>query len=242
MIINGIDLKEKYGAKILIGQQTIKERTIITYTDWLDEAPTPTSTKAPKATFFDVTVEFIVFGSSKTDAEKTASNVIADCLRGEIQLDNVDLTLRGELKEASKEFVNRWSYSLSLTFQAWDKEDSEKSTTLAGNGTVHVDGNMQVPCIIEISAAGNVSEFTISGASRDPVTGDLEDITVKNITANKKVIIDGETCTVTEDGTNKYPDVDMWEFPTLMPGDNSIAFKSSSLPCTVTFKYKPRYV
>ena len=65
---------------------------------------------------------------------------------------------------------------------------------------------------------------------------------IKNLSAGKTVIIGGEACTVTEDGANKYADTEMWEFPTLLPGENALTFTSSSVPCDVTIKYKPRYI
>ena len=121
MKVNGIDLKEKYGAKILLGQQTIKERSITNFTDWLDESDHPIMSANPKGKFFDVEAEIIVFGTSKTDAELTVSNIVSDCISGNLELDNVELELQGELKKAEKEFLKRWSYSLSLVFQAWEK-------------------------------------------------------------------------------------------------------------------------
>lgn len=244
MKVNGIDLKEKYGSKIRIGQQTIKERTIITFTNWTDEADRTTPGQEPKMKFFDVEAEFIVIGASKTDAELTVSNIISDCKSGEIELDNMDLILQGELKEAEKEFKKQWIYHLSLVFQAWDKMESEVTVTIddASSKTVDVAGNLETPCIIELVPSGAITKYTIKGAARDPITGEAEDIVVNNLSAGKKVVIDGETCTVTEDGANKYDETEMWEFPTLLPGANALTFTSSSVPCDVTIKYKPRYI
>lgn len=243
MIVNGIDLKEKYGSKLLLGQQTIQERSITTFTEWIDDADYPTPGKRPKGKFFDVEAEMIVFGTSKTDAEITVSNIIADCMSGTIQLDNMDLELEGELKETEKEFLKRWNYSLSLTFQAWEKTEGEVSIEIAETGkTINVAGNQTTPCIIELTPSGAITAYTIKGAARDPVTGEAEDIIIKNLTAGKKVIIDGESCTVTEDGVNKYADTEMWEFPTLVPGSNVLTFVSSSVSCDVIIKYKPRYI
>ena len=237
MKVNGIDLKEKYGSKIRIGQQTIRERTIVNFTNWIDEYDNPTPGQEPKHKFFDVEAELIVIGTSKTDAELTVSNIIADCRSGEIELDNVDLILTGELKEAEKEFKKRWVY-------AWDKMESEVTVTIddASGKMVDVAGNLETPCIIELVPSGAITKYTIKGAARDPVTGEAEDIVIKNLSAGKKVIIDGEACTVTEDGANKYEDTEMWEFPTLLPGENALTFTSSSVPCDVTIKYKPRYI
>lgn len=243
MIVNGIDLKEKYGSKILLGQQTIQERSITTFTNWMDEADHPTPGEKPKGKFFDVEAEMIIFGTSKTDAELTVSNIIADCMSGTIQLDNMDLELEGELKETEKEFLKRWNYSLSLTFQAWEKTEEEVSIEITETGkTINVEGNQTTTCIIELTPSGSITTYTIKGAARDPVTGEAEDIIIKNLTSGKKVVIDGESCTVTEDGANKYADTEMWEFPTLVPGSNVLTFVSSSVACNVTIKYKPRYI
>lgn len=244
MKVNGIDLKDRYGSKIRIGQQTIRERTIVNFTDWIDEYDSPTPGQEPKHKFFDVEAELIVIGTSKTDAELTVSNIIADCRSGDIELDNVDLVVTGELKEAEKEFKKRWIYSLSLVFQAWEKKDDEVTETIedATSKTINVTGNLNAPCIIELTPSGAITTYTIQGAARDPVTGEEEDIVIKNLSAGKKVIIDGEACTVTEDGVNKYAETELWEFPTLLPGENALTFTSSSVPCDVTIKYKPRYI
>lgn len=244
MKVNGIDLKEKYGSKIIIGQQTIRERTIVTFTDWIDEYDRPTpGMEAPKGKFYDVEAEAIIRGTSKKDAELTVSNIISDCMSGTIELDNMELELQGELKEAEKEFLTRWNYSLKLIFRAWDKAESEVSITTSNSGkTIDVEGNQETPCIIELTPSGAITTYTIKGAARDPVTGEAEDIVIKNLSAGKTVIIDGEACTVTEDGANKYADTEMWEFPTLVPGSNILTFVSSSVSCSVTIKYKPRYI
>ncbi|MEE0642900.1 MAG: DUF6558 family protein [Blautia sp.] len=102
-----------------------------------------------------------------------------------------------------------------------------------------VQGDFETPCIIELTPINDTISFTIKGAARNPVTGQPEDITIKNLKQGKKVIIDGEACTVLQGVTNKFADADMWEFPSLLPGNNSLTF--SSALCEVTIKYKPRY-
>ncbi|MFR4584880.1 phage distal tail protein, partial [Clostridium cadaveris] len=73
------------------------------------------------------------------------------------------------------------------------------------------------------------------------ITG-LEDgpITIKNLTAGKKVIINGEDGTVLENGINKFGDTELWEWPRLLPGSNTITVSKNS--CDITIKYKPRYI
>ena len=60
--------------------------------------------------------------------------------------------------------------------------------------------------------------LVITGLSRDPRTGEELEIEVKNFTPGKKIIIDGETGLITEDGKVKIDDVEIWALPDLQPG------------------------
>ncbi len=149
----------------------------------------------------------------------------------------------GELKESSKEFLKRWSYKLVVKWKAWGKNEKQEIISFSSESKkIIVPGNLETPCIIELIPTGDILTYLLKACARDPVTGEPEDILIKNLTSGKKVIIDGENCTVTEDGKNKFADTEMWEFPSLVPGENTLAFVSSSVPCEVTIKYKPRYI
>ena len=135
------------------------------------------------------------------------------------------------------------SFEISIMADPFKYKDMIAELVGAVSGkTIDVQGDYETPCIIELTPSGSITTYTIKGAARNPVTGEAEDIIIKNLTAGKKVIIDGESCTVTDDGVNKYADTEMWEFPTLVPGSNILTFVSSSVACNVTIKYKPRYI
>lgn len=99
--------------------------------------------------------------------------------------------------------------------------------------TINVLGNINTPTIVEIIPSIDIIDLTIEGLADDPIT-------IKNLKANKKVILDGELQKVTVDGVNKYGDTDMWDFPRLTPGANTI--KVSRINCDITVKYKPRWI
>ena len=99
--------------------------------------------------------------------------------------------------------------------------------------TFNVGGNYNIPAIIEIVPSVDIIDLTINGLANDPII-------IKNLHANKKIIIDGKEETVTEEGINKFKDTDFWEFPFLMPGTNTITLSKNS--CNVTIKYEPRYI
>lgn len=82
--------------------------------------------------------------------------------------------------------------------------------------------------------------LTIDGLCYDPRTGDSLTIEVRNLTPEEKIIIDGETGLITENGKVKIEDVDIWALPTLQPGENVIRTNNNWL--SVTVRYDPRYM
>ena len=106
--------------------------------------------------------------------------------------------------------------------------------------SITVKGNDEAPCIVEITPSIDLASVEIDGIAYNHISGDKETITIRNLKAGKTVIINGEDCTVLQEGANKFADTDMWEFPVLKSGANTISCSSDK--CTVTLKYKPRYV
>ncbi|MDC4242595.1 phage tail family protein, partial [Clostridium tertium] len=99
--------------------------------------------------------------------------------------------------------------------------------------TINVSGNLETPAILELTPSIDLIDLTINGL-------DEEAIILKNLKANKKLIVNGEEGTVTVDGVNKYSDTDMWGFPRLKPGANTITVSKNNVD--ITIKYKPRYI
>ena len=114
------------------------------------------------------------------------------------------------------------------------------SITVSNSGEIIAETDFETPCIIQITPLNDNSNLTITGIARDPITGEDEPVTIKNLKKSIPVIVDGETCTVTQQGANKYPETDFWEFPSLLPGENQITLSNAAN--TVTIKYRPRYI
>ncbi len=99
--------------------------------------------------------------------------------------------------------------------------------------TINVPGNEETPAILEITPSVTIADIVINGLSDEPMT-------IRILTGGKKVIIDGEKGTVTVDGVNKFNDTDMWEFPRLKPGANTITVSKNNVD--INIKYKPRFI
>ena len=99
--------------------------------------------------------------------------------------------------------------------------------------TINVPGNIETPAIVEITPSVSIIDIVLTGLSDEPMT-------VKNLTGGKKLILNGEEGTVTVDGVNKFMETDLWSFPTLKPGANTIAVSRNNVD--ITLKYKPRFL
>lgn len=89
-------------------------------------------------------------------------------------------------------------------------------------------------------ASHDYDTLVITGLSRDPRTGESLDIEIRNTTPGKKIVIDGETGKITEDGETKIDDIDIWALPDLQPGENIIKTNNNWLEVTVI--YRPRFM
>lgn len=242
MIVDGKDLTKKYKGKIKFGQQTIQPRQVNTYTEWLDHNADPTRSWSPETRFFEVQIEMIVSGNTKTEAELRISEAVNDFVTGSvIRLDNVDINIGAEVTDIEKEFIKRWDYKVTVTMQGWEK--STEQITVAVNGTVQIilaEGNLTTPCDIEITPKTNIAQIQLFGAFYDQVSGSDVGITIKNLKQGKKIVISGDDCTVLQEGKNKFSETEFWEFPHLRPGNNTISCTSDQ--CDIVIKYKPRYM
>lgn len=135
--------------------------------------------------------------------------------------------------EVEETGINEMMYIFSSIYCIEKSAEVVKEVNRVTSSTILVDGNMSTPATIEIVPIADIIDIQLEGLAYDPIV-------IKNLKANKTVIIDGELQKVTVDGVNKYGDTDMWEFPRLTPGANSI--KVSRNNCNIKIKYKPRFI
>lgn len=100
------------------------------------------------------------------------------------------------------------------------------------NMTINNIATAVSPAILKITSNIGLNSLTITGLTSRPIT-------INNIAINTPVVIDGEQCTVEENGGNIFGRTDLWEFPVIKPGTNTIKLSSS---CTCELSYKPRYL
>ena len=100
-------------------------------------------------------------------------------------------------------------------------------------------GNITTPVIIKILPQIGTSTLNITGLARNNLLNETYDIVVKNTEINKEIILDGENGLVTENGEIKAGEVEMWELPSLMPGENTVTVDET---VSLTISFLPRYL
>lgn len=200
---------------------------------WLSKSLSPIFPKQ-KFKFISIEIKLYIKGESESDVKAKVGLLIDKCKECNLKFEddfyyksflinsNTENTLRKDTKKLNLSFIG-YSYKEEVT------EVMSKIITK----TINVQGNLEAPAIVEIAPTTELADVTLEGLADDPII-------IKNLTANKTVILDGELQKVTVDGVNKYGDTDMWNFPRLKPGVNTIKVDKNN--CDIKIKYKPRYI
>lgn len=233
MIVNNVDLVTLFGATII--EKNFGSSEIIAYIDWLDSAIDPTEEKESKFKFSQIRVVLLIEGENETEILTKMSNIKAMSKKGTLKFSDIDYFYDIALDDSSYKRINTVAYELTLSYKSAYKYLGYITETMNQMATkvIAVSGNTKTPAIVEITPSVDIIDIVINGFGSS-------DITINNLTANKKVIIDGENGLVTVDGINKYDDTDMWEFPSLEPGANTITVTRTT--CDIAIKYKPRFI
>jgi len=229
MLINNRDIEE-FGATLL--DYEIENSEIITYDDWLDGSFTP-ETHRQEFKFSYMNCEFLINQKSDDLAEVAMSNFLKHSSSAILDIECLSRKYKGVIESVEKEQITRGVYELIVKWKCeYSFEDESEVTLTDRTANIHVPGNMKTPAIVEITPTLNLIDLSIKGLG--------EDILLKNLTADKKIIIDGKKGEVTESGVNKYKDYDSWGFPYLNPGNNNVSINKDNI--NMKIRYKPRWI
>lgn len=233
MKIDGIDIR-KYNAKQLTVD--IQPPKIAIETEWIDGAPVPLEFETfIKAGTLKLSILFR--GNSRNQIVRNVSEFMALLTHGVlIQLDGYKGYYKGKLTDdgLSKTIV-KTRYTVNLTFSGYMIDDEIKNTyTDRRTAQFEVLGTRDAPCVLEITPTVGMVEYCVDGFGDDPII-------IQNLEAGKTIVIDGESGTVTQDGKNKFGDVDLWDFPVLKRGRKyTVGFSSDK--CIVVIRYHPMWI
>lgn len=221
---------------------TMEHSEIKNDSEWVRGSPVPA--------FFNNAIGFkpckvvlLVKGKDRDEILKNRSNILSKLLEPvELTLDGFKHKFYGILTKCSitEDSMKRF-HRLTLEFSGCETDDEISSSFSSTTAfTVENPGNIITPAIIEITPQVGISTLVINGLCRNPETGEGQDITIHELSAEKKIVIDGEKGLMTESGANKFKDIDLWELPTLLPGANNITCSTKNI--AVTIRFKPRFM
>ena len=200
---------------------------------WLSKSLSPIFPKQ-KFKFVSIEIKLYVKGESESDVKNKLGLLIDKCKECNLKFGD-DFYYKSFLINSNTEnTLRKYTRKLNHSFIGYSyKEEESEVMNRITNKTINVTGNLETPAIVEITPTTALADVTLEGLADDPIV-------IKNLTANKTVILDGELQKVTVDGVNKYGDTDMWDFPRLKPGANTVKVDKSN--CDIKIKYKPRYI
>lgn len=194
--------------------------------------------------FKTVKVVLLIKDDGREAMNRDRSGILAALLEpAELTLEGFTNKFFGILKKHSftETVGNRldcW-HKLTLEFLAYE---FGQTVSASGTGTVTITnpGNIEGPAVIELTPTFGAAAVTMTGVCRNPETGEDDPVTIRNLETGKTIVLDGETGLITQDGELKAGDVDIWEMPSVLPGENTITCSTDKI--TITVKIKPRYM
>ena len=233
MLINNIDISN-YKAKLL--ERVINVSDVDNSNVWISRRNIPSSESKYYYSIKKISLKFDIVASSSTELEECKSNITKALESATIRFDDIDINYTGYYSGTpSVDYIAKYNDTIAFTFYAyaWKNEKTVQFNKIL-NTSITAGGNTETPAIVEITPAIDLVDLTLTGLSESPIK-------INNLHSGKKIILNGEDCTVLEDGTgNKFRDTGMWEFPYLKVGTNNITASKNS--CNITIKYKERFI
>ena len=182
--------------------------------------------------FKDISVDLIVRGEDREDIHLNCSAIIAALQNpAELQLDGYGHRFFAILQDAREEetVLNRW-HTLKLSFEGYEYK-AVSVTSSSPSISFDNPGNAVSPCDLIINnafASVGSSTLTINGLCRDSFTGAALPLTVSNVPRGCQIVrIEGTKGRITTTPSGAPVTIDMWAFPSLLPGENTISYAKS---------------
>lgn len=230
MLVDNIDITS-FDAKLLTYDiQTVE---IVTHDDWLRNALNPLYL-GKQEKFNKITIQLVISDINDDGVLNNISNLVKQFEKCTIKFDDISFYYDCTIEYKLSERISNGFYLLDVELKSGYAYKVTTTETMdhVSSKTITVLGNLPTPAIVTVTTTINTSTLTL--------TGFTDSIIINNLLANIPKIIDGEVYKVLQSGLNKFVDIDMWEFPVLQPGANTIITSNSN--CIITIVYKSKYM
>lgn len=232
MLVNNVDIKI-FKARLM--SRNINNAEVEIFNHWGTNNLNPIFYKKGINKFKVLNITLDIVCNNSNELETMKSNLTKQFETATIKFEDIEYYYRGFISgEPSCKYisVSNETLDISLLVIAEKPQITEVMNRITTK-TINVQGNSETPAIVEITPSIDIIDIVLTGLSDDPMT-------VRNLKAAQKVIFDGENGTVTQNGVNKFLDTDLWEFPRLKSGNNTITVNRGNVD--INIKYKPRWI
>ena len=101
-------------------------------------------------------------------------------------------------------------------------------------------GTQVSPAVITITPTADMISLVVTGIVRDKYTDEDIPVVIHNLKAGKSVVLNGLNGLILQDGENIMDQVDIYDRPSLLPGENTITVDSETVK--VNIKIRPIYI
>lgn len=235
MLVNNIDIST---LNIKLLTVDIQNREITNNCRWNAKAVNPTFAENELG-FKNIKLTLLFKGTNRQEISDNISKLISEFTRNKVNtvvLDGYDNNYICSLMKAqTNKTKSKTRYTVDLELIGYEEKKEETFIKISDtdNHTINNNGTSITPCYLEIAPTYSYSSLIISGLSDDPIK-------INNVSANKIIIIDGYTNKITENEINKFNDVELFEFPRLNTGNNTVSISDDR--ATLTIKWKERFI
>ena len=231
MIVNNINISS-LNARLLT--KDIQTANVVIYDDWLRNASSPLY-MGKQEQYKQIKLKLYIKDIDEESALTNISNMVKEFEKCTIKFDDLSYYYDCLIVSKVHERVALGIYNLSIELKSGYAYKSPVIETMDHEifKTINVSANLPSQVVVTTTVSIDTISLTLTGFGADPMI-------INNLKANIPVIVDGEACTVTQAGLNKFADTDMWSFPVLQEGVNTIT--SSTANCTIAISYRPRFI
>nr|DAQ38475.1 MAG TPA: distal tail protein [Caudoviricetes sp.] len=228
MYINGKDIKS-YNANLLDRQIIPSSRDIFDF--WKGKVSNPYIGNTEYG--YKMLAIDIEFKGTPNEIENNKKSLLKEIEKATIKFKAIENFYTGFMQSFEIKNTVRGFEILTIYMNVIEHEE-EKVFNFDGAKEVIIvlTSNYITPVILEITPLIELIDLNIKGLG--------EDIKIKNLKKDKKIIINSEDGLITENGLNKFNETDMWEFPYLSPGKNTISIDKDNVD--IKIKYKSRWI
>ncbi len=235
MTINGIDVQTAFGVKEWNIEPSYA--AFSNKSEWIAGAVLPDLMKAETG-LKTQKVKVMIKGRTREEMWDKAGQLISALLKPCIvQFRHFeDRYFKCVLVNASHAEVSlRRFHTATLELTGYEYGIERSFTSTDSTMKLYNIGSARTPCIISVTPSNALNSLNITGVLRDPFKDTAETLTISNLRSGREIIIDPFAGTVLEGSTNRFDDVSMNEWPSLIPGENTITVNQSGVTLKVTF-------